>query len=299
MLGSFVVPNYNLEKEIHMKFVRQFTGELIGTFMMCFLGIGAVATATLFGALTGPGQVGLVWGIAIALGIYMTRNLSDAHFNPAVTIAMLVAGKFKVRDLPAYILGQLCGAFLGAGAVWLFMADSVAKNLSNNGLTMSTNSIGSAATIWCEVFPNTSNGTVSYMTGAFVEGFCVFILCLVIFSVTSEHNKGAVTSNLAPLFIGLTITVLINVAGPLTDAGLNPARDLMPRIVAAMVGWGSICFGNNIFETFVVYCVGPFVGGIVAALLYRFVIDPMHKKANKDNMMMEEGAKEEMPMMED
>lgn len=272
-----------IRTEIYMKFVRQFTGELLGTFLMCFLGIGAVATATLFGALTGPGQVGLVWGIAIALGIFLTRNLSDAHFNPAVTVAMLVAGKFKARDLPAYLLGQCVGAFLAAGALWMFFADSVAKNLSNNGLTMSTNSIGSAATIWCEVFPNTSNGTVPYMCGAFVEGFCVLILVLVIFSLTSEENKGTTSAKLAPLFIGLTITVLINVAGPLTDAGLNPARDLMPRIWAAMVGWGSICFGNNAFETVIVYIVGPFVGGIVGALLWRFVLSPMHKAANEEN----------------
>ena len=282
-----------------MKFARQFTGELIGTFMMCFLGIGAVATATLFGALTGPGQVGLVWGIAIALGIYMTRNLSDAHFNPAVSLCMIFAGRMKIKDLPAYLLGQFCGAFLGAGAVWLLMADSVAKNLSNNGLTMSTNSIGSAATIWCEVFPNTANGTVSYLTGMFAEGFAVFILCLVILSVTCDHNKGKVSANMAPLFIGLTITVLICVVGPLTDAGLNPARDLMPRVVAMMVGWSSISFGNNIFECIMVYTVAPLIGGIVAALAYRFIVMPLHKKANKDMVAMAEDMAEDMMEMED
>ena len=220
-----------------MKFARQFTGELIGTFLMCFLGIGAVAVATLFGALTGPGQVGLVWGLAIAIGIYVTRNLSDAHFNPAVSISMILAGKMKVRDLPAYLLGQCAGAFLAAGSLWVMFGDSVAKNLSNNGLTMSTNSIGSAATIWCEVFPNTANGTVPMMVGAFAEGFGVFILCLVILSLTSDENKGKPSALIAPLFIGLTITVLINVIGPLTDAGLNPARDIMPRLWAACVGW--------------------------------------------------------------
>ncbi len=265
-----------------MKFARQFTGEFIGTFLMCFLGIGAVATATLFGALTGPGQVGLVWGIAIALGIYITRNLSDAHFNPAVSLSMILAGKMKLRDLPAYLLGQCAGAFLAAGALWVMFGDSVAKNLSNNGLTMSTNSIGSAATIWCEVFPNTANGTVPMMVGAFAEGFAVFILCLVIFSLTSDENKGKPTAALAPLFIGLTITVLINVVGPLTDAGLNPARDVMPRLWAAMVGWGSICFGNNVMDTLCVYVVGPFVGGIVAALVYRYILKPMHISAVKE-----------------
>lgn len=267
-----------------MKFARQFTGELIGTFLMCFLGIGAVAVATLFGALTGPGQVGLVWGLAIAIGIYVTRNLSDAHFNPAVSISMILAGKMKVRDLPAYLLGQCAGAFLAAGALWVMFGDSVAKNLSNNGLTMSTNSIGSAATIWCEVFPNTANGTVPMMVGAFAEGFGVFILCLVILSLTSDENKGKPSALIAPLFIGLTITVLINVIGPLTDAGLNPARDIMPRLWAACAGWGSICFGNNIMDTICVYVVGPFAGGIVAALAYRYILKPIHLKKDEEKL---------------
>ena len=265
-----------------MKFARQFTGELIGTFMMCFFGIGAVAVATLFGGLTGPGQVGLVWGIAIALGIYMTRNLSDAHFNPAVSVAMIFAGRMKIKDLPAYLLGQCAGAFLASGALWVLFGDSVAKNLSNNGLTMSTNSIGSAATIWCEVFPNTPNGTVPMMAGAFAEGFGVFILCMVILSLTSGKNKGKPSANLAPLFIGLTITVLINVIGPLTNAGLNPARDLMPRLVACLVGWGSIAFGNNALDVCIVYWIAPIVGAMVAALLHRFVMVPLHGKESEE-----------------
>ncbi len=268
-----------------MKTLRAFAGELVGTFIMCFLGIGAVATATLFGALTGPGQVGLVWGIAIALGIFVTRNLSDAHFNPAVTLAMCVGGRMKWSELPIYFLGQIVGAFLASGALWLLFADSVKKNLENAGLSMASNSIGSAASIWCEIFPNTTNGAVSYLTGAFAEGIGVFVLVLVIFSVTSSANVGRPNRALAPLFIGLTITVAINVIGPLTDAGLNPARDLMPRIWACMVGWGPIAFGSNVFETFVVYCVGPFIGGILAALCYNYLLEPLHKKgAEKDRM---------------
>ena len=282
-LPSNKLRNDEMKENLSMKFARQFTGELIGTFIMCFLGIGAVATATLFGALTGPGQVGLVWGLAIAIGIYVTRNLSDAHFNPAVSLCMIIAGKMKVRDLPAYLAGQCVGAFLAAGSLWLLFGDSVAKNLSNNGLTMSTNSIGSAATIWCEVFPNTANGTVPMTVGAFAEGFAVFLLCLVILSLTSDENKGKPSAVIAPLFIGLTITVLINVVGPLTDAGLNPARDVMPRLWAALVGWGSICFGNNVLETIIVYVVGPFVGGIVAALAYRYILKPLHLSAGKED----------------
>ena len=266
-----------------MNIAKIITGELIGTFMMCFLGIGAVATATLYGSLTGPGQVGLVWGIAIALGIYMSRNLSDAHFNPAVTLAMCIAGRTKWTELPLYLAGQCAGAFLAAGALWILFAESVAKNLALAGLTMSTNSIGSAATIWAEVYPNTSAALISMQGAMFAEGFGVFILVLVIFLVTDHFNSGRPSRLIVPLFIGLTVSVLICVIGPLTNAGLNPARDLMPRVMAMIVGWKTVAFGTNAFNVWMVYTVGPLVGATAAALLYRFVLAPMHKKAAEGN----------------
>ena len=249
---------------------------------MCFFGIGAVATATLFGALTGPGQVGLVWGLAIAIAIFVTRNLSDAHFNPAVTLAMCLTGRMKWSQFPIYLVGQCAGAFIAAGGVWLLFADSVMKNLKNAGLSMSSNAIGSAASIWCEIYPNTSAGAVSYVTGALAEGIGVFCLVMVILAVTEGSNIGRPSRSLAPLFIGLTVTIIINVVGPLTDAGLNPARDFMPRVWACIVGWGTVAFGSNAFETCMVYIIGPFIGAAVAAVLHRFVLKPMFDKSTEE-----------------
>ncbi len=266
-----------------MDTLRNFTGELIGTFLMCFCGIGAVALATLYGSMTGPGQIGIVWGVAIAIAIFITRNLSDAHFNPAVTLGMCVAGKLPWKKLPIYLVGQCCGAFLASGALWLLFADSVAKNLKAAGLSMATNSIGSAASIWCELFPNNSSASITYLTAGFAEGFCVFILLIVIFSITSSENVGRAPRTLAPLFIGLTITILICTIGPLTNAGLNPARDLMPRLWACIVGWGPVAFGSNAFETIFVYIISPFIGGVVAALCYRFLLSPLHKRGAELN----------------
>ena len=259
-----------------VNYLKYFTGEMIGTFIMCFCGIGAVAIATLFGSMTGPGQVGIMWGVAIAIAIFITRNLSDAHFNPAVSLAMCVSGRMEWKKLPIYLLGQCVGAFLASGALWLIFADSVMKNLKNAGLSMASNSIGSAASIWCELFPNTSAGAINYLTAMFAEGFCVFILVLVIFSITSTENIGRAPRTLAPLFIGLTVTVLICVIGPMTNAGLNPARDFLPRVWACIVGWGPIAFGSNAFETIMVYVVGPLIGGVVAALCYKFLLKPLH-----------------------
>ncbi len=256
------------------KHMRIFLGEFTGTFLMCFFGIGAVAVTTLFSAMTGPFQVGMVWGLTIAIAIYATRNLSCAHFNPSVSLAMCVGGRLPWRELPLYVTSQCAGAFVAAGALWGLFADSVQASLAKGGLTMSVSS--PASSIWCEVFPNTANAAVTPLTAACAEGIGVFILVMVIFSVTEGCNLGRPGNALAPLFIGLTITILICVIGPLTDAGLNPARDLMPRIVGALAGWGSIAIS---FQDVIVYLVAPLVGGATAALYFTTVVERAHSVA--------------------
>lgn len=257
--------------------IRLFTGEFIGTFMMCFFGIGAVAVTSLAGTMTGNYQVGMIWGITIAIAIYVCRHFSGAHFNPAVTVAMTVAGRMPLREVPAYLVGQFVGAWAAGMALWGLFADTVAKWLADNGVTMMAKS--SASSIWCEVFPNASATIVSNVVGACAEGLGVFILVLVIFSLTSTENTGRPNSHLAPLFIGLTVSIIIGTVGPLTNAGLNPARDLGPRLVGYMVGFGNLAFS---WDAILVYTVGPLVGGILAAVVYKFILEPMHKKCVVD-----------------
>ena len=250
-------------------------GEIIGTFLMCFLGIGSVCTATLYQAHTGPFQVGVVWGVAIALGIYATRNLSCAHFNPAVTFAMCISKRCSWKNFPVYILGQFIGAILAASALWIFFADSVRKNLAAANLTMDVAT--PASSIWCEVFPNTANGVISMPVAAFAEALGVFILVMIIFSMTEGCNVGRPSDDLFPLFIGLTVTVLICTIGPMTDAGLNPARDLGPRVVGWFVGWKNIAFST---DAFIVYTIAPLIGAGLAAIFFTRVIEPMQNSRN-------------------
>ena len=253
------------------KTLKLITGEFIGTFMMCFFGIGAVAVTSLCGTMTGNYQVGMIWGITIAIAIYVCRHFSGAHFNPAVSVAMVVAGRMPIRELVPYLIGQFVGAWAAGMALWGLFADTVMKWLADNGVTMMAKN--AASSIWCEVFPNASAAIVSNVVGACAEGLGVFILVLVIFSLTSTENTGRPNSHLAPLFIGLTVTIIIGTVGPLTNAGLNPARDLGPRLVGYMVGFGNLAFS---WDAILVYTVGPLVGGILAAVVYKFILMPMH-----------------------
>ena len=256
---------------------REVMGEVIGTFIMCFFGIGAVATATLAGAHTGPFQVGMVWGLAIAIAIYCTRNLSCAHFNPAVTVAMAVTGRLEGKKVLPYLIGQFIGAFVAALILWIHFAASV------NGLDPSWASAsgpGTAASIWCEQITNSSALSIGVLEGSLAEGIGVFVLVFVIFSMTEDANAGKPGDVIFPLFIGLTVTLIICTAGPMTDAGLNPARDILPRVMWLAAGGDLTTSGLADWGVWVVYVVAPLIGGVLAGLFYTQVVDKMHKAAD-------------------
>lgn len=251
---------------------RLFLGEFIGTYLMVLFGVGAAAVTTFFGSMTGNYQVGMVWGISIAILIYVCRHLSGAHFNPAVSVAMVAAKRMPVRELPAYIIGQLIGAFGAALTLWGMFAGTISRYLPF-GLAPNeaTNSI---AKIWIDTYPNDPAAYVNTLGAAFAEGFTVFILIIVIFSLTSTENTGRPNTHLAPLFIGLTVAVIIGLTGPLTNTGINPARDLGPRLVGALMG-----FANAFtWQAIVVYTVSPLVACLIAAFVYDKIIKPLHKR---------------------
>lgn len=256
-------------------FRKIIASEVIGTFLMCFFGVGAFATANLFGALDGAFQIGMIWGVTIAIAIYAARNLSSAHFNPAVTLAMCLSGRTPWKDLPVYAAAQLAGGVLAGAVLWVFFADSVAHFLASNGADMSA--VSKASAIWCNIFPNTQNGVVSMPVAAFAEGVGVFILIAVIFSLTEGSNLGKPSVNIAPLFISFTVTIIIATVGPMTNAGLNPARDLGPRIVGYLAGWHDVAFS---WDTIIVYTVAPLLASVCAAGLLK-VIEPLQKLGYK------------------
>lgn len=256
-------------------FRKIITGEIIGTFLMCFFGIRAFATASLFGAHGGAFEIGMVWGITIAIAIYAARNLSSAHFNPAVTLAMCLSGRTPWKDLPIYVLAQMIGAVIAAFVLWIFFAASVQHFFEMSGADMTV--VSKASAIWCNIFPNTPNGVVSMPVAAFAEGVGVFILITVIFALTEDANLGKPSNNIAPLFIGFTVTIIIGTVGPMTNAGLNPARDLGPRIVGHLVGWDKIAFS---WDAIIVYTIAPLLASVCAAGLLK-VIEPLQKLGYK------------------
>jgi glycerol uptake facilitator protein len=259
-------------------------GEFLGTFLLVFFGCGSVASAVLTGAQVGIFQVAIVWGLGIATAIYLTGALSGAHLNPAVTCALATCGDFPARRVALYILAQFAGAFAGAAVLHAIFAGPLAAFEAAHGISRGASGSEASAMIFGEYFPNPGGhplttamrALVTPGTAFLIEALGTGLLVLVIFSVTDPRNS-ARSPALTAVTIGLTITLLISLLAPLTQAGFNPARDLAPRLWSATFGgWGSVPFSANGSGWFVVYVVAPIAGGQAGGLVYRIFLRPAY-----------------------
>ncbi len=268
----------------------------MGTFLLVFFGCGSVHVAVLIGDLTGLWQVGIVWGVSIMLAIYIFGPISGAHINPAITLGLACWGLFPMRRVAPYIVAQLCGAIVAALVLFVLFQPYLRIKEQVKGVVRGQP--GSEITAMCygEYFPNPGvlaggdlpydaatherlNELVTTPIACLAEMLGTAILALVVVAVTEPGNVNG-PRNLAPVFIGLTVTALICIIAPLTQAGFNPARDFGPRLFASFAGWGSIALPGPRGTAFVtVYIISPIIGaiagvGLFQTFLKRYVLLP-------------------------
>lgn len=251
-------------------------GEFFGTFLLVFFGCGSVAAAVATGAQVGVFQVAIVWGIGIATAIYLTGSLSSAHLNPAVTIASAAWSRFPARLVLPYIAVQMLGAFVAAALLYSLFGGSIRAYEAKHGIVRGEAGSEATAMIFGEYYPNPGGKALTDDVRAAMTPGAAFaaevvgtaILLLVIFCVTDERNVNR-PQILTAATIGLTVTILISLLGPLTMACFNPARDLGPRLFSAIAGWRSVPFTTNGLGWLTVYIVGPIVGGLLGGAIYR------------------------------
>jgi MIP family channel proteins len=259
--------------------VHECLAELIGTFILVFFGTGVVHASVLTGAQSGLWQVAIVWGVAISLAIYAIGAISGAHINPAMTLAFAALRGFPKRKVPAYLASQLAGAFLAAAVLYVLFASALVRFEAAHGLTRGGPGSELSAMVYGEYFPNPavalqqswSSQTVSLFQAMLAEALGTAFLAFFVFAVTESANTGAPGRHLAPVFIGLTVAILISVIAPLTQAGFNPARDFGPRLFACMAGWGSVAVPGPRGGFFTVYILSPVVGALAGAGCFQCV----------------------------
>ncbi len=268
-----------------------FVGEFIGTYLLVFFGCGSVTVAVLYSAFSGLFQVAAIWGIGVTLAIYATRHLSCAHLNPAVSIAMVVAKRMHIGKLAAYLAGQFSGAFVAAAVLFLLFSSSITSFEASNAIIRGAPESIKTAMLFVEFYPNPSNSlstVVSTAQAASAECVGTFLLVFLIFSLTEGCNIGRPDNAFAPVFIGLTVTIIICIIAPLTQAGLNPARDLSPRLFSYLAGWGRAAAPDNNFGL-VVYVIAPIVGASIAAIFFTKIVEPIFLTKNNVSSCCAEG----------
>jgi glycerol uptake facilitator protein len=268
---------------------RECAAEIVGTFFLVFFGTGSVFVAALTGSLNGLFQVGIVWGLAITLTIYAISAISGAHLNPAVTIAVSFLRDFPKRKVLPYIVSQLLGAMLASAILYVLFAGVLAGFEKEKGIVRGQAGSERSAMVFGEYFPNpgvfevdphdqakvlATQAKVSELQAMLAEVIGTALLIFFIFAMTDERNRNRPDGTLFAVLIGLTITILICVIAPLTQACFNPARDFGPRLFSYFAGWGRIAIPGPRGGFFTVYILSPIVGGIIGGLIYDWVIRP-------------------------
>lgn len=258
---------------------REAVGELAGTFVLVFFGLGAVHVAVLTDGLVGLWQVAAVWGIAVGVAIYATAELSGAHLNPAITVALAAHRGFPWRKVGKYVLAQVAGAFLAATLLYLIFGGLIARFEHEQGITRGAAGSQRSAMVYGEYFPNpamfehTSKGSASLtsLQAMLAESAGTAMLAFVVFTASQPRGGHAPRKGIVAIMVGFGLAMIICVIAPLTQAGFNPARDFGPRLFSYMAGWGSVAIPGPRGGFFSVYVIAPAIGGLVGGGVHRLL----------------------------
>ena len=231
--------------------IKKFISEFVGTLLLVFFGCGiAVAVNQYVTGIYGVALpftmliIALAFGLALVAIIAIFGRISGAHVNPAVSIACLINGRRSIFECCYYVASQILGGIAGAGILSLIFNS---KEALGANLYETSSALGAMVT---------TNVALT------VEIILTFVFVLVVLSVTKKENCNS------GLVIGLTLALVHMFGIPFTGTSVNPARSLGPALLT----------GGVALEQYWVFLIAPLIGAVVAALLYRFVLDSEEKE---------------------
>ncbi|MGO3745564.1 MAG: aquaporin Z [Alcaligenes aquatilis] len=227
-----------------MSLIKRCTAETLGTFWLVFGGCGSAIFAAAYPELgIGFAGVALAFGLTLLTMCYAIGNISGCHINPAVTLGLVAGGRFPARDAIPYILAQVIGGLLAGGVLYLIASgkagfDPVAGFASNG---------------FGEHSPGNYSRNAALIAEVVLTAFFLFII------MGATHKRGH--AGLAGVAIGLALTLIHLISIPITNTSVNPARST-----------GVAFFqGTWAMEQLWLFWVAPLIGGVIGALVYRFL----------------------------
>jgi MIP family channel proteins len=213
---------------------RHFVAEFIGTFALTFAGSAAIIHARVSGSPTGLIEIAFAHGLILAVMVSALMRISG-HFNPAVTLSMLVTRRIEVTMAALYIIAQLLGAIAAGYALKFAFSDATFAATRGGGLTIALDVTGGQAFL--------------------VEAIATFFLVFVVFG-TAVDLRGPKIGGLA---VGFVVAADILAIGPMTGGSMNPARSFGPAVA------------SGIYEAQLLYFTAPITGALIAGLVYEFL----------------------------
>ncbi len=224
-----------------MNDVKKYVAELVGTFVLVFMGCGS---AVLAGEYIGFVGISFAFGLSVVAMVYTIGGVSGCHINPAISISMLAAGKMKLKDTVIYIVMQCIGAIIGAIVLYGVAVGKPGYTIAVNGLGQ--NGYGVA-----------SPGSFSMVSGFIVEVILTFIFLLVIHGSTSNKTP----KGFAGIAIGLSLVLIHLVSMPVTGTSVNPARSLGPAVIVGGIALNQLWL----------FWVAPIIGGLLAGFVWKYL----------------------------
>ncbi|XP_060193016.1 probable aquaporin NIP-type [Lycium barbarum] len=209
---------------------QKLIAEVIGTYFVIFAGCGSVVVNKIYGSVTFPG-ICVTWGLIVMVMVYTVGHISGAHFNPAVTITFSIFGRFPWKQAPLYIIAQLMGSILASGTLALMF----------------------------DVTPQAYFGTVPVGSNGQSLAIEIIISFLLMFVISGVATDDRAIGQVAGIAVGMTITLNVFVAGPISGASMNPARSIGPAVV------------KHVYKGLWVYVVGPIIGTLAGAFVYNLI----------------------------
>ena len=230
---------------------RKYAAELIGTFVLVFMGCGS---ATFAGKYIGFVGIAFAFGLSVLAMVYAIGRISGCHINPAISISMFASGKLNVKDTVAYVVVQCVGAVLAAALIYVIAIGNPGYSLAANGLGQ--NGYGAF-----------SPGGFSMVSAFMAEVVLTFIFLLVIYGSTSDRAP----KGFAGIAIGLSLVLIHLVGIPITGTSVNPARSLGPALIV----------GGSALSQLWLFWVAPIIGGLIASIVWRFFAETRSTRARR------------------
>lgn len=241
--------------------LRELLAEFLGTFVLIVFGVGVVAQVVLSRQTAGGYfSINIAWGLAVAMGCYVSAGVTGGHLNPAVTLALAVHRKLPWGKVVPYSLAQIAGAFVASAVVYVTYREAL--GVFDGGVRQVLGPQGTAG-IWA-TYPQPF---LSTFPGGFIDQVVgTALLVGVILGITDTRNS-APPAGTTPIVVGLLVVLIGATFGFNAGYAINPARDFGPRMFTFVAGWGGDVFraGNNWWW---VPIVAPCVGGVIGGWVY-------------------------------